>query len=109
MTAIVRKEETVTATIAIATETKIGTVTGITVIKIVENLEVATTGTRGVETDLPRGGEAAGVGSLPTDDAVNVQRPRGRADVAETQTTPIALIPWSAENRAEIAAAAAGI
>jgi len=107
VTAIV--EETVTAIIAIATEIKTVTVTGIIVIKIVENLEVATTGKRGrgVETDLPKGGVAAGV-ILPRDAAVNVQHPQGEAGVAiaAIRTKPIALIPSTAETRAEIAAAA---
>jgi len=105
VTAIV--EETVTVTIATATEIKIGTVTGITVTKTVENLEVARTvmTDRGAETDPLRGGVAAGVEThLPTDDAVNVQHPQGQADVAVSRTTPIASIPWTAGTRAEIAA-----
>lgn len=100
------KVETATATGTIAIKTVIvivgGTVTVNTVIKIV-NLEAATIRMRdrGVEIDLPSVGEAAGVESPPTDDAVNVQRPRGQGVVAATRTTPIALTPWTAGTRAE--------
>lgn len=99
------KVETATATTAIKTVIVIvgGTVTVNTVIKIVTNLEAATIGMRdrGLEIDLPSVGEAAGVESPPTDDAVNVQRPRGQGVVAATRTTPIALTLWTAGTRAE--------
>merc|ERR1719461_1273621 len=93
--------QTATATIVTVTVTEIaaGTVAGITGIP-----EAARTGMRdrGAETDLPKGAEAAGVDCLPRDDAANIQRRPGRADVAGSRTTPIALTPWTAgETRVE--------
>lgn len=100
--------QTATATIVTVTVTEIAgeteTGTAIAIATKIVNPEAARTGMRdrGAETDLPKGAEAAGVDCLPRDDAANIQRRPGLADVAGSRTTPIALTPWTAgETRVE--------